>query len=356
MANSKEVNGADPAPGKNGNGSIVLDDFAEGSGVFRSYFVLLALRHRRLLIAASLCSMAAMFVLTYFIMHPKFQATAIIRPVGQNPNSIGGLLQSAGMVNQSFAGVGIDSDIGTNVHDPDELVTILNSYTFTTGVIESENLGPLLSKGGRSLWSLLHWLLPSGASHGPDSPMWRYYLAMSSRFTCDSSVRTGNITLNFIDKDPDFARRVLHLYIDRLRDSLRKHDVVYNKEAAQSLEQAAASASDPMLRDALYELAARQIQKINTAKANADFAFRVLEKPYVPPDKVRPWVVLDTLFAGIAIPMLIFAGLVIADWTPRIARELADAASESERMPAGIAVARRNRSTPGPEDDRPYAG
>ena len=354
MANSKEVNGVDPAPGANGNGSIVLDEFAEGPGILRSYLVQLALRHRRLLIAASLGSMAAMFVLTAFVMHPKYQATAIIRPVGQNPNSIGGLLQSTGMLNQSFAGVGIDSDIGTNVHDPDELVTILNSYSFTTALIESENLGPILSKGGRSLGMLIHWLLPAGSSHGQEPPMWRYYLTMSSRFSCDNSVRTGNITLNYIDKDPDFARRVLHLYIDRLRDSLRRHDVIYNKEAAESLEQAAASASDPMLRDALYELAARQIQKINTAKANADFAFRVLEKPYVPPDKVRPWVVLDTLFAGIAVPILIFAGLVILDSTPRILRELADAASESERMPAGAAAARRSRP-PSPEDDRPYA-
>ncbi len=350
---SKESNGSDYTPDRNGNGAVVLDlvDEREAGGILQSYFVLLALRHRRLLMVAALCSLVGAYCLTAFVMNPKYEATAIIRPVGQNPNSLGGLLQSAG-ITQSVSGVGIDSDIGTNVHDPEELVAILNSYNFTVSMIQAENLGPHLS-GGRSL----SWLIPSlPFSHhedAHDSPLWGYYLRMSSAFTCENSVRTGNITLNFLHKDPAFARHVLQLYIDRLRDYLRSHDVVYDKDAANSLEEAAASASDPMLRDDLYQLAAMQVQKTKTAEANADFAFSVIEEPYVPPVPSRPWVILDTLFATIAVPLFIFAGLVIRDWIPRLKQELAEAASESERIPESIALARKPRA-PLPEDDRPY--
>jgi hypothetical protein len=351
MANNQELNGSDRPLAQSGNGAIELETFAqdEGGGILRSYFGLLALRYRRLVIAVSLGSMAVVFLLTFFVIHPKYQATAIIRPVGQGSNGLTGFLQTTGLVPRmnDLGGTGIDSDIGTNVHDPDELITILNSYTFTTAMIEAENLGSSLIDGG-GISALLPFL------HHKNPSLWGYYRAMSSRFDCENSVRTGNITLTFVHKDPEFAKRVLQLYIDRLRDQLRAHDVAYNKVGAKSLEIEAAAASDPMMRDDLYDLAARQIKKIKTAEANADFAFSVLEKPYTPPYRVKPWVVLDTLFAGIAVPLLMFAILVVRDWTPSVKRDLAEAASESERIPHSIAVSRRPRRTPTPEDDRPY--
>ncbi len=355
MANDKEFNGSDPALVQSRNGVVELENFnEEGGGILRSYFALLALRHRRLLITASAGSMAAVFCLTFFVMHPKYQATAVIRPVGQSSSGVGSLLKSTGLSSMGdMTGTGIDSDIGTNVHEPDELVTILTSYTFTTAMIQAENLGPKL-KGGRSIMSLLPHF--SFGRTGRQPSLWSYYRAMSSRFDCENSIRTGNITLTFIDKDTDFAIYILNLYIDRLRDQLRAHDVFYNKAAAKSLEAEAAAASDPLMRDNLYDLVARQVKKIKTAEANADFAFTVMEKPYTPPYPVQPLVVLDTLFAGIAIPLFIFAVLVVRDWTPRVKKDLAEAASESERIPDSIAVSRRPRRAPTPEDDRPYTG
>lgn len=354
--NDKPLNGSERLPALSENGAIELGRFdeQEGHGFLHSYFALLALRHRRLLVASSFCAMVLVFCLTRFVMHPKYQAVAIIRPLGQNSSGLGGLLQSTGLSGSSnFAGTGIDSDIGTNVHDPDELVTILTSYTFTTAMVEAEDLGPRLTKGAHSIWALFPFLHRMGPP-----PLWSYYLIMSSRFECDNSIRTGNITLTFIDKDPAFASYVLNLYIDRLRDQLRLHDVTYDKAAAKSLEEEAAAASDPMMRDDLYDLAARQIKKIKTAEANADFAFNVLEKPYTPPYRFKPWVYFDTLAAGVLLPLLVFTVLVARDWSPRVRSELAKAATESERFPDGIAVSRKphRTPTPTPEDDRPYLG
>jgi hypothetical protein len=354
MAGDKQPNGSDQTPTQSGNEvfNLVPLDEGEHSGILHSYFALLALRHRRLLIASSLCAMVAMFCLTFFVMHPKYQATAIIRPIGQNSNGIAGLLSSTGLSSSTnFAGTGIDSDIGTNVHDPDELVTILNSYAFTTAMIEAENLGPRLTKGSYNVWSLIPFL-----NIEPKPSLWSYYRMVSSRFDCDNSVRTGNITVSFYDKDPEFASHVLNLYIDRLREQLRAHDVAYNKAAAKSLEEEAAAASDPMMRDDLYDLAARQLKKMRTAEANADFAFAVLDNPYVPPYRFKPWVVFDTIAAGVFLPLLVFAGLVARDWSPRVRTELSEAASESERLPRSIAASRKPRRVPTREDDRPYSG
>lgn len=63
--------------------------------------------------------------------------------------------------------------------------------------------------------------------------------------------------------------------------------------------------------------------------------------------------VLDTLFAAIAIPLLVFAILAVRDWAPRVKQSLAQAASRSERIPDSIAVSFKTRR-PTPEEDRPY--
>jgi len=353
MAGDKPPNGSDQEPARSGNGSISLVSLDEGerAGILHSYFALLALRHRRLLIASSLCAMVAMFCLTFLVVHPKYQATAIIRPIGQNSGGLSGLLQSTGLSGSTnFAGTGIDSDIGTNVHDPDELVTILNGYAFTTAMIEGENLGPLLTKGAHNIWSLIPFF-----DIKPQPSLWSYYEMMSSRFNCDNSVRTGNITLTFYDRDPEFAKHVLNLYIDRLRDQLRNHDVAFNKAAAKSLEEEAAITGDPTVRDDLYDLAARQIKKVRTAEANADFAFAVLDNPYVPPYRFKPWVVFDTIAAGVLLPLLVFAGLVARDWSPWVRTELSEALSESERLSTSIAASGKPHRFLTPEDDRPYS-
>ncbi len=353
MANNEEFNGSRQSLAQSGDGAFQLGVGAEveSGGILHSYFALLALRHRRLLIATALSSMALVFCLTKFVMHPKYLSSAIIRPNGQNSNSLGGLLQSTGLSGMAnMSGTGIDSDIGTNVHDPDELVTIMTSYTFTTHLIQAEKLDAGL-RGGHSIWSLLPaFLRPKGRG----SPLWNYYVSMSSRFDCENSIRTGNITLTFLDKNPEFANRILRLYIDHLRDQLRAHDMVYDRAAAKSLEQEAATVSDPMLRDDLYDLAARQIKKVGTAEANADFAFTVLEKPFTPPYPAKPWVGLDTLAAGIVLPLFLLAVLAVRDWTPRMRKDLNRAVLESERFHDSIAVSLNSRRVHTPEEDRPY--
>jgi hypothetical protein len=352
MTNDNQFNGSDSAHGETANGAVELEPSAQvRSGGNHSYLLLLAARYRRLLIYTCLGSMVVVFLLTFFVISRKYQATVVLRPVGQNQSGLSGLLQSTGLTNMTeMAGVGIDSDLGTNQHDPDELVAILNSYTFAANMIKAEHLEPRLVHS--SIFSLLPFF-----SHksGSGSSSWAAYRSLSARFDCDNSIRTGNITLTFYDKDPAFARYVLESYVDRLRDQLRAHDIQYCKAAAASLQQAAAVANDPMLRDDLYDLAARQIKKIGTAQANSDFAFVVLENPYSAPYPVRPWILFDTLAAGVVVPVLIFLGLIVRDWVPRLKKDLADVESESERLPGSIAAAlKTRRRAPTPEEDRPY--
>jgi hypothetical protein len=295
-----------------------------GFGLMRSRWMLLAVRRRRLLFYSGLGALLLAFILTEFVMHKKYRAEAIIRPVTPDQSGIGGLLQSTGLLpGNSSMGNGISGP-----PDPNEVVAILQSYAFTTAMVTQEHLAPKLMKGSRSLGSLIFSSKPKPPS---EYSLYSLFRLMTARFDCNLSVRTGNMSLTFIDKDPELARTILGLYITRLRDQIRFQTVRDTSAALDSLLQEVSKTPDPTLRDSIYQLVAQQMQQVKTAQANADFAFVVVEPPFVPPYPVAPWPIFDSLAAGILVSLMVFAGLVVADSVPRLRQELASAIAATER-------------------------
>ena len=172
---------------------------------------------------------------------------------------------------------------------------------------------------------LAHWLL------GPRT-RWKLYKIMGKRFDCDFSMRTGNLTMTFIDKDPRLARFVLQQYIDRLRNQLRNQEVHYSKLAIDSLEDEAARSPDPMLRAALYGIVAQELEQEKTAEMEADFAFSVIEAPMVPDERYSPWRIIDPLAAGVLSFLAALGYLYFSDRYRGLKREM-DLASKAPMSP-----------------------
>ena len=310
MASDKQQNGLDRPPAQIGNAAIDLEplDELEGGGSCTRTPRVLALRHRRLLIASSLFATVAIFCLTYFVMHPKYEATAIIRPVGRTLPVLADCSRAPGYrIWQTLRRA-----TAAHRHDPESL-RILESYTFTTSMVKAEKLAPKLTKGSHHLWPF---------SHGQSS-LYDLYLLMSSRFDYNYSMRTGNLSVSYIDKNPELATTILGLYIDRLRSQLREHDVRDSSAAIETLQGEAAKAIDPMLRDDLNDMISKQLKRKKIAQVNADFAFTVLDPPYTSPYPYAPWVIIYSLVAALLVPLLVFAGLAARELLPRLKRKVA---------------------------------
>jgi hypothetical protein len=245
----------------------------------------------RLLACVVVVSGLSVFILTTRLMVPKYQATALLRPNQQQSSGLAGLAGAVLGSTSSSSGGGLASLLGggngngITTHDPQELIAILQSYAFTDSLVSDNHLA---SKITRKRNGLILWLL------GPHHPThWKLYRIMSRRFDCDFSVRTGNLTMSFVDKDPALARFVLKQYVDRLRSQLRKQDVQESRVAVQSLEAQAHGTSDPVLAAQLYGLVAQQLQQEGSAQMSADYAFEVIEPPVVPDEVYSPWPLLD---------------------------------------------------------------
>ncbi len=213
------------------------------------------------------------FVLTFFVtrqLAKQYQANAIIHPISTSgvESRIGGFVGGLGGGLEASTLGGLAASFGAASNDADEYVSILTGFQFNTIMVQKHHLErDLLDEE-----SPLDHFLPSSNSQ----PKWRIYGLLTKRFDCEVSPKTGNIQLSFAAHSQKQAEVILNYYIDDLRDLLRKRAINGSSAAIASLESEAASTADPLLRDQLYNLAAKQLLREKMAQVEADFAFRVL--------------------------------------------------------------------------------
>lgn len=210
-----------------------------------------------------------------FLFTRWYKAEAVIRPSKQ----VSALRGLSGLVSSLGAGSALSALSGAgfgNGHDPQELMAILKSYAFESALAERHKLQPiLLGSGGRN----------ESSKRRRD---WALYKAMKSRFTTDYDFETMNITLTFAARTPATAERVLSYYLSGLRDRLRTEDVKEAGTAVTAISGEAAKTLDPTLKQQLYDMIARELEREKLAQAEADFAFRVIEPPVASPQKYWP--------------------------------------------------------------------
>src|SRR5262249_28304080 len=132
-------------------------------------------------------------------------------------------------------------------------------------------------------------------------PKWRAYKKMQHRFSCEYSIKTGNVTVYFKARTPAEAERILGYYVEDLREKLRSREVQSAGAAIESMKAEARVTSDALLQAQLYELIAKQMQQLRLAQVEADFAFTVLEPPAAPDKPYSPNVLLWSAIAGFLI-------------------------------------------------------
>ncbi len=258
-----------------------------GDGIDLLPYLLILRRSWRTIVGAMAVMLVAAFLMTKYVMTRSYRAMAILRPTPKldTQGKLAGLVVPDNL--GSFSGL-----MGGRAGDEAaEYATILQSFVFTTALIEHHHVTQ--RPAGISLNSLSH------LGGGESDPQWQRYLLMESRFSCEYSPKTGNIALYYEDRSAADAQRILNYYIDDLRDQLRRREVQDATTAIASLKTEARAASDYLLQTQLYELIARQMQQLELAQVQADFAFTVLEPPIAPRRAYRPSIPLNCSLAAI---------------------------------------------------------
>jgi hypothetical protein len=301
----------------------------------------LLLYYRRRLLWTVVVALVVGFVLVKHVSPPKYRAQAQIRP-SQQTGLLSSLMGGGGggdsIGGQLSALTGQSTGSMSNGHDAEELMAIMKSYDFTSTLVNKSNLGSKLVHK-RTGWKL--WLL--GGRKPPS--MWQLYEIMQSRFNTRSDIKSGIIQCYFIDPNPEQAIVILNLYIDRLRDQLRRQQVENARLAIAALSQEAGKSADPMLKSEIYDLIASEIRDEKTAAVDADFAFTTIEPAVTPEEPYAPWPLFDAvLLSGFAFCAMA-SYLIITDWRTQIAYRMATThaaagppSPTSDRPPAPVYI------------------
>jgi hypothetical protein len=253
-----------------------------------------------------------------------YRAQATITPVTPEES----MASSMGM-GSSMSGLGGGAlsllDLGgesSNAGIAEQYMAIMNSYAFTTDLIKRYNLTRKIE--------------PLSAGHLPHLTPWKLHKAITSRFDTSFDYKSGNLTLYFVDPDPELAQKILGYYLTSLRDKVRNAEVQSAAAAVASLEAEIGKTPDALLQNQLYELVARQIQREKLAQVEADFAYKVIEPPVVPDQYYAPHARRDAELTGAIVFVLLAGGVLMWEFI-KGAREDYLALMDSKRPaePAG---------------------
>lgn len=248
----------------------------------------------------------------HFLATRWYHSTAILRPIstsvveGRITGSLGGL--GGGAVGEMG---GLAATLGTGSNDADEYTAIVGGFSFNNTLWKRHQLAAELFEASW-LQRIVYYFFPTNSTNRD----WRAYGILLDRFDCGYSHSTGNMQLAFTASSPKEAEQILGYYIDDLRDLLRARSIRDAAAAIASLREEALSTSDPLMRSELYSLEAKQVERKKIAEVEADFAFRVLDRPAAPDKKYSPRTLLDCMVAGL-LAAFATAGLILRRFSLR---------------------------------------
>jgi LPS O-antigen subunit length determinant protein (WzzB/FepE family) len=258
---------------------------------------------RGIIASMVLAAMVLTALATSLLLHKSYRAIAILRPIPKaaTASRIAGIFGIGGVGMNPLAGL-MGGAGGPGSDEAQEYMTILQSFAFNTTLIERHHLDARLFHSTS---------LPFLSIFEYNDPRWRAYKRMQKLFSCEYSIKTGNVTLYFKGRTPADAESILGYYVDDLREKLRYREVQSAKAAIDSMKAEARVTSDALLQSQLYELIAKQTQQLKLAQVEADFAFSVLEPPAAPDKPYSPFVILDSILAGLFAFIVVSAFVMI---------------------------------------------
>jgi uncharacterized protein involved in exopolysaccharide biosynthesis len=200
----------------------------------------------------------------------RSEATIAPRELEQSPGktlsgALGGL---GGMVASEF-GLGGGSDA-------DKIEVLLKSRRLAALVVEKHNLLPILFDK--------MWDAQKKAWKEPPAPTIQdaYKLINGGLLKVTRDRKTDVITTSIQHKDPEFAKSMMQYYLTELSEGLRAKVLKDAQENMRFLTEQLDRTNDPLLREKIYGMLAKEIEKDTFARAQTYYGFYVLDPPIAP--------------------------------------------------------------------------
>jgi uncharacterized protein involved in exopolysaccharide biosynthesis len=230
------------------------------------------LRHKMMIIAVVLLAGVAAVVISLQMKNIYRSETTIV-PSAQEKGSGLSALGGFGAMIASEAGIGAGGSL-------EQIEVVLKSRELTNAIVREHNLLPVIFEAG---WD------EAGKKWKDEPPKAEdVYKAVQSLLEVKPDKKKNVMIVAFQDKEPEMAKRILDYFIFGMSELLRRQKLEEAQAQQKHLYQQLGQTSDPLLKNKLYELIAKQIEAETLAKVQKYYSFNIVDPSYVPERKFKP--------------------------------------------------------------------
>ena len=258
---------------------------------------------RRKAVVAGIVIAGSIIAIAVSLVTPDiYRAGAVITPVKSQDASMGG---GSSTLSQQFGGLsGITlPDSGSTA----EIISLLGSNILREKVLQRNGVMQMIFaerwdadkkewRGGErssSLFDRGKSLLrpsPSAAASGDGlaPTVWEGIRKLKDMVSVVQSARDNTITISADSLRPETSAKMVGFILDTLNEHMSAEAQRVARINRAYLEAQLNSASDPIIRQKIYGLVARQIEMDMMSEVKENFAFKVIDPPMVPDQRISP--------------------------------------------------------------------
>jgi uncharacterized protein involved in exopolysaccharide biosynthesis len=162
----------------------------------------------------------------------------------------------------------------------EKLEVLSKSRALSSRVIEKYNLMPILFP---KKWDVAKkaWI-SKGPKDKPPTLQDGINILQKSLLKVNRDKKNNTITIMFEHPDPETVKNIVDYYLTELSETLREEVLKDSKDNRHFFNQQIERTSDALLREKIYTLLAREIEKETFALAQKYYGFVILDPPVVP--------------------------------------------------------------------------
>ena len=293
-------------------------------------FMVLVRRKWLIIGLVALTGVAALIISLLMTNIYRSEATIAARETEQSAGkSITGALGGLGGLVASEIGLGGGSDA-------DKIEVLLKSRRLAELVVEKHNLLPILFD---TKWdSRKKTWIETPAPTIQDA----YKMIKGDLLKVSRDRKTDVITASIEHKDPQFAKSMMQYYLTELSEGLRAKVLKDAQENMRFLTEQLDRTTDPLLREKIYNMLAKEIEKDTFARAQTYYGFYVLDPPIAPDlnKKAKP---KRSLICILSVVVAFFVAVFLAFFLEYLNRLKTEEPDRYQQLKDGLRL-RRKRS------------
>lgn len=123
---------------------------------------------------------------------------------------------------------------------------------------------------------------------GPHPSIQDVTRAISKSLIIKTDKNTDTISIQVEHHNPVFAKKMVNYYLNELSETLREETLKDAAENQRFLRKQLGQTADVLLKEKIYTLLAREIEKETFARAQDPYSFQILDPPIVPEGRLKP--------------------------------------------------------------------